>query len=65
MTESEFHSTPRDLQSTLDDDHLFKSGAAASRLEADADEKKVAAIIKRGKALKDVNSPPNMPQQTL
>lgn len=53
----------RDLQSTLGNDHLFKRGVAVSRLEADTDEKNVAVIIKRGKALKDINSPPNVTQQ--
>lgn len=47
----------------MENDHLFKDGVAASRLEADADEKNVAVIIKRGKAVKDINSPRNVAQQ--
>lgn len=39
--ESMLLSILQDLESTLENDHIFKSSVAVSRLEADADEKKL------------------------
>lgn len=61
--ESEFASTTGHLQSTLENNCLFKSDVAVvSWLEADTGEKKCNHNNQKGKAVGDINSPPNETQ---